>query len=84
MTSIASVVVSYVCHNMNIWKEIIHILQIVMEQNYCPFDQLYCKQIDGLAMGAPILILAETFIQHMEHKHICPIFIVCILLHECN
>jgi hypothetical protein len=37
--------------NMNIWEEIIHILQIVIEQNYFQSDQRYYKQTDGLAMG---------------------------------
>jgi hypothetical protein len=60
--------------NMNTWKEILHILQIVKEQNYFQFDQQYYKQTDGLAMGAPTSsILAETYIQHMEHKQIYPI-----------
>jgi hypothetical protein len=30
----------------------------------------YYKQTDGLAMGAPTSILAETYIQHVEHKYI--------------
>jgi hypothetical protein len=34
----------------------------------------YYKQMEGLALGAPTsAILAETFIQHMEHKYIYPI-----------
>jgi hypothetical protein len=42
-----------------------------MEQNYFQFDQKYYKQIEGLTMGAPTsAILAETFIQHMEHKYL--------------
>jgi hypothetical protein len=36
-----------------------------------PTDQQYYKQAEGLAMGAPTsAILAETYIQHMEHKQI--------------
>jgi hypothetical protein len=32
-----------------------------MEQNYFQFNQQYCKQIDGLAMGAPTsATLAKT------------------------
>jgi hypothetical protein len=46
-------------------------MKIVMEQNYFQFDKKYYKQIEGLATGAPTsAILAEIFIQHMEHKHI--------------
>jgi hypothetical protein len=29
--------------NMNIWKEILYILQTVMEQNYFQFNQQYYK-----------------------------------------
>jgi hypothetical protein len=58
----------------NIRNEIICILKIVMEQNYFQFDQKYYKQTEGLAMGTPTsAILADTFIQHMEFKHIYPI-----------
>jgi hypothetical protein len=58
----------------NICKVIIYILKIVMEQNYFQFDQKYYKQMRGLAMGAPTsAILAEIFIQHLEHKYINPI-----------
>jgi hypothetical protein len=45
-----------------------------LEQNYFQFDQQYYKQTEGLVMGAPTsAILAETFIQHMEHKQLYPI-----------
>jgi hypothetical protein len=58
----------------NIRKEITHILKTVMEQNYFQFDQKYYKHMEGLAMGSPTsAILAETFVQHMEHKYIYPI-----------
>jgi hypothetical protein len=52
-------------------KEIIHILEIIMEQNYFQFNQEYYKQIDGLAMGAPMSsILVEIYVQNMEHTDI--------------
>jgi hypothetical protein len=40
---------------LNIRNEIIYIkiLKIVMGKNYIQFDQQYCKQTEGLAMGAP-------------------------------
>jgi hypothetical protein len=45
-----------------------------MEQNYFLFDQKFYKQVKGLAMGAPTsAILAEIFIQHMEHIYLYPI-----------
>jgi hypothetical protein len=60
----------------NVQKEIIKLLGIVIEQNYFKFDQEYYKQTDGLAMGAPTSsILAETYIQYMEHTQIYPILV---------
>jgi glutamine synthetase type III len=54
----------------------IYILKVILEQNYFQFDQKYYKKREGLAMGAPTLaILAETFIQDMEHEYIYPILI---------
>jgi hypothetical protein len=45
-----------------------------MEQNYFQFNQQYYKQTEGLAMGAPTpAILAEIYIQYMEHKQLYPI-----------
>jgi hypothetical protein len=56
--------------NENSQKEIIHILEIVMEQNYFQFEQKYYKQTHGPAMAAPTpAILAEAYIQNMEHKY---------------
>jgi hypothetical protein len=47
-----------------------------MEQNYFEFDQRYCKRTNGLAVGAPTSsLLAETYIQHTEHRQIYPILI---------
>jgi hypothetical protein len=55
-------------------KEIINILKAVMEQNYIQFDQQYYKQTEGLAMGAPrSAILAEVYIQYVEHKQLSPV-----------
>jgi hypothetical protein len=57
-------------------NELLETLKIIMEQNYFQFNQQYYKQTEGLAMGAPTsAILAETYIQHMEHKHLYPILI---------
>jgi hypothetical protein len=51
--------------------EIIHILKNISDQNYFQFDLEYYKQNDGLAMGAPTsAILAEVYIQNMEHTQI--------------
>jgi hypothetical protein len=43
----------------------------VTEQNYFQFELKYYKQTNGLAMGAPTsAILAEAYIQNMQHKYI--------------
>jgi hypothetical protein len=60
----------------SIQKETIHILETVIELNYFQCDQEYYKKTDGLAMGTPTSsILAETYIQNMEHTQIYPILI---------
>jgi hypothetical protein len=39
-------------------------------------DNEYYKQTDGLAMGAPTsAIIAETYMQYMEHTQIYPILV---------
>jgi hypothetical protein len=62
--------------NKNNREEIVHILQVIVDQNYFQIDKQYYKQTDGLAMGAPTsAILAQTYLQHMEHEQIYPILI---------
>jgi hypothetical protein len=57
-------------------KEIIHILETAMQQNYFQFEEKYYKQTDGLAVGAPTsAILAKAYTQNMEHKQIHQILI---------
>jgi hypothetical protein len=57
-------------------KELINILRTILEQNYFEFNQQYYKQTEGLAMGAPTsAILAEMYMQHMEHKKLYQILL---------
>jgi hypothetical protein len=57
-------------------EEIINILKSVMEQNYFQFNEQYYRQTEGLAVGATTsAILAEVYIQYMEHKQLYPILI---------
>jgi hypothetical protein len=57
--------------NINIQKEILQLMNTILEQNYFQYDQKYYKHTDGLAMGAPTsAILAEIYIQNMEHTKI--------------
>jgi hypothetical protein len=68
-----------------IYKKITHILKTVIEQNYFQFDQEYYKQINGLAMGAPISsVLAKIYIQNMKHTQIHPILIKQIIAYFRN
>jgi hypothetical protein len=53
--------------NMNIQKEILHTLKMVMEQNYFQFDQHYYKQTDELMVSAPTsTVLAETWSKYTQ------------------
>jgi hypothetical protein len=54
--------------------EIRNLLNTTLEQNYIENNGKSYKQNDGLAMEAPTsAILAEVFIQHLEHKTIIDI-----------
>jgi hypothetical protein len=47
------------------------LIHTITNQNYLQFNNQHYKQDDGLAMGAlTSAILAETFIQHLEHTKI--------------
>jgi hypothetical protein len=60
----------------NSQKEVIHILETIMKQNYFKFEQKFYKQTDGLAMGAPTsTIILEVYIQNLEQKQIYPILV---------
>jgi hypothetical protein len=55
----------------NIKQELITLLNTTLDQNYIKFGNEYYKQNDGVAMRAPTSeILAEIFIQHLEHTKI--------------
>jgi hypothetical protein len=58
-------------YNENIANNIQNMLQIILQQNYFQFDNQYYKQNIGLVMGAPTsALIAETFLQNLEHSHI--------------
>jgi hypothetical protein len=60
----------------NIQGKTIHILETIIEQYYFQFDQEHYKQTDGRARGVSTSsLLAETYIQHIEHTQIYPILI---------
>jgi hypothetical protein len=45
------------------------LLNTIFEHNYMQFNDQFYKHDEDLAMGAPTsAILAETFIQHLEHN----------------
>jgi hypothetical protein len=49
-------------------KELLTIINTTFGQNYLQFNSQFFKQNEGQAMGAPMsVILAETFIQYLEH-----------------
>jgi hypothetical protein len=51
--------------------EINNLLSIILQQNYITHNGKWYKQNTGLAMGAPTsAILAEVFIQYLEHTNI--------------
>jgi hypothetical protein len=62
--------------NMTIQKEILHILQTVINKTIFNLTTNTNEQTDGLVMDAPTTsILAEIYTQHMEHTQIFLILI---------
>jgi hypothetical protein len=54
--------------------EIDRITRLVFEQNYFQNNNIFYKQKEGLAMGAPSSsTLSEIFLQFMEHSEILKI-----------
>jgi ribosomal protein S25 len=52
-------------------QEIITLTNTILNQNYFQHNDQQYKQTEGLAMGAPAsAMLAEIFIQHLEHNHV--------------
>jgi hypothetical protein len=52
-------------------QEIIILVNAIINQNYTQHNNHQYKQEEGLAMRAPTsAILAEIFIQYLEHNHI--------------
>jgi hypothetical protein len=52
-------------------REIITLVQVILNQNYLKHNNYQYTQNEGLAMGAPTsAILAETFIQYLEQNNI--------------
>jgi hypothetical protein len=55
-------------------KELLTIINIILDQNYLQLNNQFFKQNEGQAMGAPAsAMLAETFIQYLEHTIISKI-----------
>jgi hypothetical protein len=55
-------------------QELTTLLNTILEQNYLQFSDQFYKQNEGLGMGSPTsTILAETFIQCLEHTNIIKI-----------
>ena len=52
-------------------KQLIQIIQSIMEQNYFQYNNKFYQPKEGIAMGSPISgLMAEAYLQHIEGKHI--------------
>ena len=73
-----NIIENIIAKNQNISHEtkieINNLLKLILEQNYFEHNGKWFKQNEGLAMGAPTsAILAEIFIQYLEHTTIIDI-----------
>jgi len=57
-----------------ITTQICKLLETILQQNYFIFQEQIYQPDKGIAMGSPISgIIAEIFLQHLEHIHIRPL-----------
>jgi hypothetical protein len=71
--------------NVETNKTEINMLRTIMEQIYFPFDQQYYRQTEWLSMGAPTsAILAEAYLQYVEHKQLYSILMKCQIIGYCR
>jgi hypothetical protein len=55
-------------------EQILTLVTLILNQNYFYHDNKYYEQTNGLAMGAPTsALLADFFLQYIEHNFIIPI-----------
>ena len=52
-------------------RDIINLSKIIINQNYLQFEDMTCRQHEGLAMGAPTSsIFSEFYLQYQENSKI--------------
>ena len=67
--------------NMTTQTEIIHLCDIILNQNYFHFNGSYYLQNTGLAMGAPTSsIFSEIYLQYLENTILYDILIKHIII----
>jgi len=57
--------------NNTITEQIIHLLKVILEQNYFQYNNQFFQQYNGVTMGSPISsTLTEIYFQFIEETHI--------------
>jgi hypothetical protein len=65
-------------------QELESLLNTIFEHNYMQFNDQFYKHNEGLDISAPTsAIIAETFIQHLEHNKLIKILNKHKILDEC-
>jgi hypothetical protein len=58
-------------NNEHTTKQIITLLEIILQQNYFSFQDKICQHEKGFSMGSPISnTIAEIFLQYLENTHL--------------
>jgi hypothetical protein len=59
-------------HNdTQVTKQIITLLEVILQQNYCSFQNILYQPEKGVSMGSPISnTIAEIFLQHIEDTYL--------------
>ena len=58
-------------HDTQVTKQIITLLETILQQNYFSFENNLYQPEKGISMGSPISnTIAEIFLQHIENTHL--------------
>jgi hypothetical protein len=58
-------------HDTQVTKQIITLLETILQQNYFSFENKLYQLEKGISMGSPISnAIAEIFLQHIENTHL--------------
>ena len=57
-------------YDAQVAKQIITLLEVILQQNYCSFEKILYQPEKGVSVGSPITnTVAEIFLQHIKDTY---------------